>query len=366
MLWPIDQRPKSLRSKDTVNAFKIEDLLALYRFSKESEKAEKDDNEDSSLKEGVQPTVTFKEVKDDRQKLLAPASFIRLPIKKYRYWYKNVPVKRRPFVKPADLAFTGTDNAVTDITLKRMHNRQNAMQIKHFYNGNLNVSTKKTEVKTVTETGQVETSFDFAWTNPTNVHQLQEAMITYACCLHPLYPTDPTGLIMFRVLITFRWLAHVDEHNRAKIIIAFIQDVLRQNASRAVNHEVILSYEEQMKVMKKMLTVNNVRPDIPIGEGKNVANAHSTAAGRQRESGDKSKAKSKSNDKRHASFKSKTGAVLGVCYGYNDSGSRPCTNPPFGDGCKRADGQMFAHVCNVFIQAQDKHCLGKHPRRQHR
>ena len=365
VLWPIHQRPATLRDKETVDSFKLEDLLALYKFSKESEKAEKDESEDTSLKEGVQPTVVYKEVKDDRQKFLAPASFIRLPIKKYRYWYKNVPVKRRPFIKPADLAFTGTCNCVTDITLKRMHNRQNAMQIKHFYRGNLNVLTKKTEVKTVTESGQVETSFDFAWTNPTNIHQLQEAIITYACCLHPLYPTDPTGLIMFRILITFRWLAHVEQQNLAKIIIAFIKDVLWQNTSRAVNHEVMLSYEEQMKVMKTMLSVNNVRPDIPIGDAKSYA--HAPAANRQRDTVDRQKPKAaKNTDKRQASFKSKTGAVLGVCYGYNDSGSRPCANPAFGEGCKRSDGQMFAHVCNVWVQYQDKHCLGKHPRKQHR
>ena len=53
---------------------------------------------------------------------------------------------------------------------------------------------------------------------------------------------------MFRVLITYRWLSHIDEPKRSKIVIAFIQDVLRQNEGRAVNKEVILSLEEQKKV----------------------------------------------------------------------------------------------------------------------
>ena len=361
-MWPVSQRPPFLRVRATVNAYKIEDLLTLYKFSKETEKTDKEDGDDSSLKEGKQPTIKYKECEDDRQKKLAPASFVRLPIKKYRYWYKNVPVKRKPFVKPADLGFTGTENSVTDITLKRMHNRTNAMQIKHFFAGNLNVATKKTEVRQVTESGQVETSFDFAWTNPSNIHQLQEALITYACCLHPLYPTDPTGLILFRVLITYKWLMYVAEGSRAKIIIAFIQDVLRQNASRAVNKEVVLSFDEQMKVMKALLTVNGIRPDIPIGDIKS-ATAAAAPAGR---SVDRSRPKGRSMDKRQAAFKTKAGTTIGVCFGFNDSGSRPCTNPPFGDGCKRPDGQIFAHVCNVYLPAQDKHCLGKHPRKQHR
>ena len=65
-------------------------------------------------------------------------------------------------------------------------------------------------------------------------------------------------------------------------------------------------------------------------------------------------------------FKTKSGVLIGVCYGYNDAGSHPCANTPFGDGCRRTDGTLFAHVCNVFVAAQDKHCLGKHPRKQHR
>ena len=84
--------------------------------------------------------------------------------------------------------------------------------------------------------------------DPTNTQQLLEALITYACCIHPLYPMDPTGLILFRVLITYRWLSHIEEPKRSKIVIAFIQDVLRQNEGRAVNKEVILSLEEQKKV----------------------------------------------------------------------------------------------------------------------
>ena len=210
-MWPVDQRPAPLRIRETVNACKIEDLLALFRLSKETKKAEKEDDDDLSVKEGVQPTVSYKKEKDDRQRKLHPASFIRLPIRKYKYWYKNVPIKRKPFIKRMDLEFTGTQNAVTDVTLKRMNDRSKALQIKHFFSGNLNVATKKTEVREVTESGQVETSYDFAWTNPTNVNQLQEAMINYACCLHPLYPTDPTGLIMFRVMITYKWLPHIEE-----------------------------------------------------------------------------------------------------------------------------------------------------------
>jgi len=136
----------------------------------------------------------------------------------------------------------------------------------------------------------------------------------------------------------------------------------RQNASRALNHEVLLSFEEQRKVLKTLLTVSGYRPDIPLSDARTPA-----AAGRARDfASEKPRNKKGNPDKRQAMFKTKSGALIGVCYGYNDAGSRPCANTPFRDGCRRTDGTSFAHVCNVFVAAQDKHCLGKHPRKQHR
>ena len=136
----------------------------------------------------------------------------------------------------------------------------------------------------------------------------------------------------------------------------------RQNASRALNHEVLLSFEEQRKVLKTLLTVSGYRPDIPLSDARTPA-----AAGRARDfASEKPRNKKGNPDKRQAMFKTKSGALIGVCYGYNDAGSHPCANTPFGDGCCRTDGTSFAHVCNMFVAAQDKHCLGKHPRKQHR
>ena len=156
------------------------------------------------------------------------------------------------------------------------------LEMKHFFAGNLNVTTKKTEVRQIQD-GKVETTFDFAWTDPGTVGGVQEAMINYACGMHPLWPEDPTALIMFRVLITYKWLVHVWENKRVSIMIAFFQDVLRQNAGRAANSEEPLSYDEQESVLKNLLRSNNFRPDIPLddykkqnfgGNGKN-----STASG---------------------------------------------------------------------------------------
>ena len=70
-MWPVNQRPEFLRVKATVNSYKIEDLLTLYKFSKETEKAEKDDIDDSSLKEVEQPTVKYKVCEDNGKEKLS-------------------------------------------------------------------------------------------------------------------------------------------------------------------------------------------------------------------------------------------------------------------------------------------------------
>ena len=63
-----------------------------------------------------------------------------------------------------------------------------------------------------------------------------------------------------------------------------------------------------------MLTVNGIRPDIPIGDGRPSATATMPAG---RTNNDRSRPKRK-DDKRQALFKTKTGTTIGVCFGFND------------------------------------------------
>lgn len=367
-MWPVHLRPKYMRSQAFIAETPMEELLAYYKLQKESEKAEKDDTDAAGLREGKQPMVTYKEQEDDRRTKFHPASFQRLPLAPHKKWYKKVPTKRTPFIKSMNLEFTGSQNKMTDVTVKKLHSRTKALEMKHFFAGNLNVTTKKTEVRQIQD-GKVETTFDFAWTDPGTVGGVQEAMINYACGMHPLWPEDPTGLIMFRVMITYKWLVHVWENKRVSIMIAFFQDVLRQNAGRAANSEEPLSYDEQESVLKNLLRSNNFRPDIPLDDykkqnfGGNGRNATANASSYK-----KAASSDGQPEREKAKYKGKYG-TMNVCYGYNDeSGNRPCTNTlqKAGEYCRNAQGVSFAHVCNVYMKAQSKHCLMRHPRKDHK
>ena len=175
----------------------MEEILAYYKLQKESEKAEKDEGDASGLREGKHPRIMFKEQEDDRRSKFHTASFLRLPLAAHKKWFKKMPIKRTPFVKNMGLEFTGSQNKLTDVTIKKLHSRTKPLEMKHFFAGNLNVTNKKTEVRKVQD-GSVETTFDFAWTNPASVGGIQEALINYACAIHPLWPQDPTQSRLFR------------------------------------------------------------------------------------------------------------------------------------------------------------------------
>ena len=363
-IWPEHLRPKYMRKAAFIAETPMEEILAYYKLQKESEKAEKDEGDASGLREGKHPRIMFKEQEDDRRSKFHTASFLRLPLAAHKKWFKKMPIKRTPFVKNMGLEFTGSQNKLTDVTIKKLHSRTKPLEMKHFFAGNLNVTNKKTEVRKVQD-GSVETTFDFAWTNPASVGGIQEALINYACAIHPLWPQDPTALIMFRVLITYKWLVHVWENKRVSIMLAFFQDVLRQNAGRAANREQPLDYGEQEDVLKSLLRANNFRPDIPLDDNKPKYNN----TWKDRQSFGNSARKDGNPVKREkAVYKGKNG-TMGVCYGYNDeSGARPCNNvlQKSGDHCRNKDGVSFAHVCNVFLPAKNTWCLARHPRKDHK
>ena len=357
-----------MRSREFIAATPMEEILAFYKLHKETEKAEKDDGDAAGLREGKHPFVKFKKQSDDRKAKLHSASFLRLPLTPVKKWYKKVPGKRSPYIKSMNLGFTGTENKITDVTIKKLHNRTKALELKHFWAGNLNATSKRTEVRQVNN-GRVETSFDFEWTNPISVGGVQEALINYACAIHPLWPMDPTALIMLRVLITYKWLVNVYENKRVGIMVSFFQDVTRQNASRAANKEAPLSYDEQEKVLKNLLTVNNFKPEIPLDWGNSGNGGRQpNKQGGNNASGSGRGPRSGREERNKAVLKGKNG-TMNVCYGYNDeSGARPCSNvlQKGGDHCRSTQGVSFAHVCNVWIPGQNKHCLQRHPRKDHK
>ena len=356
----MDQRPRNLRKKSVVNRMELANIYMILKLQKTVEKGEKDHDNDDSVKEGKQKTFTFKKQKDNGRKRLHPARFLALPIHHPRKWAKKVPKKRTPFVKNKALEYTGTLNSVTDQALKKLHNRCKPTELKHFYEGNLNIASKKTEVRKVVN-GTIETSFDLSWTDPSTVGQVQEAIINYGCALHTVWPTDATALIMMRVLINYKWLIKAEDNKRAGLITKFFNNVAIRNANRACNNECPLSYAEQETVLKGILLVNHIRPEVPIDEGPGRHQQPKS----QFNSASKQQGGVTGSSKNSKFAKAKDGRSL--CYGNNDMKGGSCQNKAHGNsGCKRTDGLQLAHLCNAYDVAKKDYCLGAHRSKHHR
>ena len=334
----------------------LESIYTLLKIQKTVEKGEKEEENDESTKERKAVTTVFKKAKDDGRKRFHPARFLALPSSHPRKWYKKVP-KKRSFVKNKAMEYTGTLNAVSDLALKKLHNRCKATELKHFYAGNLNIAAKKTEVRKVVD-GGIETSFDLAWSDPSTVNQVQEAIINFGCALHMVWPTDSTAWSMIRLLTKYKWLVKADEGKRASLIIKFFNNVANQNANRACNRECPLSFQEQEGVLKHILTVNHMRPEVPIDD------ISRTSFNKPQFGGNKQGGGGGSNTKVSKVAKSKDGKSL--CYGFNDMNGGSCQNKADGSGCKRTDGLQLAHLCNAYNATKKEYCLLAHPRKRHR
>ena len=357
-------RPKNLKKKSVVNKLDMAQITALVKLKSNVDKKEKEEENDGCLKEGKEIKRKFKAFTDDGRSKLHEARFLALPSKHPRHWYKRVPMKRKPFIKNRALDYTGIQNAVTNYAVKRVHDRTKAVQLKHFYSGNLNVSSKQTEVRKVTG-DKVETTFDLAWSDPASIGQVQEALLNYACLLQSVWPSEATALIMMKVLTKYKWLANVDDSKRASLVCKLFEDVSRQNAGRATNKEAPLSADEQEEVLKSILLRNNIRPEVPIEDNtKSQTRNQGRQGGYGSGSANRQSFKQASARKTFPTAKSKDGK--GVCYGFNDMNGGSCRNTREGNGCKTAAGVQLAHVCNHFDKTKQVYCLGAHPRKQHK
>ena len=354
-------RSGTLKKKSLVNKLGMEQIAALVKLKSTVDKKEKEDENEHYLKEGKEKKRRFRSFTDNGKDKLHEARFLALPSKHPKSWYKKVPIKRSPFIKSRTLDYSGTHNAVSDFALKRINNRGKPVQLKHFYSGNLNVSSKQTEVRKVKE-DRIETSFDLAWADPTSMSQIQEALINYACLLQAYWPTDFTGLMMMRLMIKYKWLAHVGESKKAELACKLFEDVARQNASRALNKEEPLSFEQQEEVLKSILIRNNVRPEVPIDEAANKWQQNKYSGNKYNGGGGPKPSFTKNRPLQTA--KAKDGR--GLCYGFNDMQGGSCRNTKSGDGCKKADGLQLAHLCSFFNKTKQEYCLGNHARKNHK
>ena len=135
---------------------------------------------------------------------------------------------------------------VPNKTIEVIHDRTKPLALKFFHAANLNVACRGKKDIFSLEDGVLQKSQDLSWESPQSLQQLQESLVNFALLNQQLYPWDPTALIMWRLLVKFRWISAADEYiTRRAIITGFFEAVSRTNASRAANLNAPMSFKQQ-------------------------------------------------------------------------------------------------------------------------
>ena len=362
-MWPVEKRPLGLQNKDAFNAISMENLLCLAKFDKQNLKAIDGDLSSSFIPDRKPKTTTFKKSKDNGFKKLHPARFQRLPLSNIKEWWKHVPKIRSHQYKNLDLKFSGGNNKLTQKTIQALHDRTKCLQFKMFLSSNVNVSNKPVKKIERREDEGIVSTLDFAWENPTSLSQITDGMLNYCTALHHVWPYDPTGLIIMRIVNKYNFASSAPSMSeRISVITAFINSVLRENATRAIRKDVIMSHEEQEEALKSILVTSGYNSTVP----SNFRNPRNEVDNQSRSKF--TPQPSRTNFRlSNPTLKPKINVVLHrgtpICFNYN---TESCRNPSSSVGCKDSkSGKDFAHVCNKWLQTRNTHCFAPHPRAKH-
>ena len=163
---------------------------------------------------------------------------------------------------------------------------------------------------------------------------------------------------MGRLLLRY-WFISATQDPKLKItvICAFFNAVQRMNSKRAANMTVVLSFEEQEKLLKETLAAHGLRSEVPYeGAARNYDRQASSTL---------YSASQLSLRQQKPPARGKNALVNGMrtCYDYNNG---KCSRKAINGGCENPKGDKFAHNCNVFLKDKNASCHGKHPRKDHK
>lgn len=356
--WPVKERPDNLQRPEVVNMIEFSTLLSMAKFQKETKIGSSSHGSKSAFsKDSLPGSTVFKEARDNGVRKLHEARFLRLPLVEHKKWWHLVPLTRPHLYRNIPLKFMGCQGQVAEKTVENAHDRSVAAQLKHFFSANISINTKPLKKIERAEEDGLSTVMDFLWEEPSTLSHVQDAIINYQAILHSLWPTDPTAIILMKVLTRYKWI-HAGESLKEKVAActAFFNGAMRENAGRAVRGETVMNFDEQEALMKDVLVAHGIPGTVPVGRIPKVEVKPSKRFPDPKPSFSGPK-------KGPATTKFARVGTLGCCYGFNDGA---CTNSQKTEaGCKDSRNREFAHNCNRFNTQTGLHCLGKHSRNKH-
>jgi len=301
----------------------------------------------------------------------------RAPILERKKWWAQMPVKHPHTYRRLPLEHGGGANKVSDVVVIRCHDRSFPLKIKMFLPAN-RMQKKFDGSESKEETAD--------WEGAKAVGDIREALLNLADVMAELWPYDNSARILQRVLHNANFGAGLrcSDQEKVKLMVEFCDGVLRENACRAVEQEVPLSFRQAKERWAD--TTERIASLNPAGNGQNSSmqgqqnfggrghNRGGSAGGQMRGGGSHSGgshggggpgASGNSLFRGGAAARGR-GARLqqgsnsfAVCFNFNRGN---CGRPPKGVGCDDGRGGEFAHVCNQFDLPTGKYCLQAHAR----
>ena len=399
-LWKKEDRPLRYQKRSAFNALSQDTVCKMISLYNEQRK-QKNSNTDTFGKTVKLKPRKFKGGKDDGYTVLHPARFLRQPYGPPKKWWKEVPLNRDQEGVCLDLPleFVGCANNIASKTLSHLHDRSYPLQLRMLSPDNVNINTRAKKRIERMEGGELTTLNDYWWTEVDAVKRAQDCILNYCSLLQILWPQDPTGIMMMRILHKYGWIATTqDEGKRVQVISAFFDCIVKENCYRAVNGKPVLKAEEMEARLKLTLSNFGLKDDLPFlhnrahnstvntgasggsnfNNGSQFSNSGSQFSNngsqfnsggqhqRNRQQGNNRGGNQRSQDRKreYASYNG-----MGTCYQFNDPSGNRCKNKKgsSSSSCKAPNGNKdFAHVCNKFVVSKNSYCLGKHPRAEHR
>lgn len=369
--WPLEERPRILQDKEKVKSLSMGVLAKMQKNYLLKKRIEAKENARAkgagkAARDTPPKTILFKEAQDDGKEVLHDARWLRLPISEPTKWFPKTPKIRTEIYKALPLKFCGADNSIANKTLERSHDRTDALLLKHYLSENCNIASRpKQEIRKLNDEGQLVNSVEDAWEAVTSVTAAREAYMNYACVSFFLFPFDPTPMLMQRVMTRYNWISAVSDNpeQRTKLIEAFFNATLQQNAFRAANDECVLSFQEQIDLLKNQLRSARVSTEPVLGRDPTISK--SNKASRANQSANNPPQKGGRNSGGYAPTVYKTADNKLCCYKWNRLDGTDCNNTKSDIGCE-VNGTKYAHRCSAPAPNGQGVCGKPHRRRDHK
>ena len=174
-------------------------LIEMYREDEKEMSEQKKANKGGVKSDEKIPVTTYDMQEDNRKTLIHKASLLHLPVSEQETWYKKVPLALEQTVKSIPLKSTGSEHAMSDIAIEKMHDHSNSLCLKYFISKNISINSRPPRETWKYGDNGLSTTTELAWEQAATISQATEAVISYGCILQQLWPTDTTGWALIRL-----------------------------------------------------------------------------------------------------------------------------------------------------------------------